>query len=281
MAIREFDDAHVFAAAARAFLEVDPFSANVIAVHVDDVVRGLRPRGRGDRWWTVEDGGHVVGLAMRTPPHNLFLSRMPDSAAVALATWLAGEGIQLPGATGEVGSLAKFSADWEHWTERRPRVVVSMQVYRLSSLIAPAGVAGSGRSGDAGDVPRVANWLAAFHDEAEPQAPVPEDWVEAAGRRVRAGHLRLWEEGQEVKAMAGFSRPAAGVARVGPVYTPPGHRRRGFGAAVAADATRAALAGGADHVMLYADLANPTSNSIYRAIGYRVDHEAQERAFEQ
>jgi len=49
---------------------------------------------------------------------------------------------------------------------------------------------------------------------------------------------------------------------------------------VTAEATAAALAGGAGHVALYTDLANPTSNSIYQAIGYRPDHDAEERSFQ-
>ena len=53
------------------------------------------------------------------------------------------------------------------------------------------------------------------------------------------------------------------------VYTPPAERGRGYGAAVSAGVTRRALADGADTCMLYADVANDTSNGIYRRIGYR------------
>ncbi|MBO0693079.1 MAG: hypothetical protein J2P58_09295, partial [Acidimicrobiaceae bacterium] len=56
-------------------------------------------------------------------------------------------------------------------------------------------------------------------------------------------------------------------------------RRRGYGAAVTARATGAALRSGAKHVVLYTDLANPTSNAIYQSIGYRPDHDAEERSF--
>ena len=69
------------------------------------------------------------------------------------------------------------------------------------------------------------------------------------------------------------------MARVGAVYTPPAYRRRGYGAAVTAKATAAALSAGADHVVLYPDLANPTSNSVYQSIGYKPAHDAEERAF--
>jgi predicted GNAT family acetyltransferase len=124
----------------------------------------------------------------------------------------------------------------------------------------------------------MAAWLAAFHDEAQVEAPVL-DWRAVAERRVRAGQVHLWQDDGARVALAAVSAPAAGVARVGPVYTPPRYRRRGYGAAVTARATSAALTAGADHVVLYADLANSTSNSIYQKLGFVPDHDAEERAF--
>jgi predicted GNAT family acetyltransferase len=52
------------------------------------------------------------------------------------------------------------------------------------------------------------------------------------------------------------------------VYTPPEHRGHGYASAVTARAAWDIL----DHAavpVLYTDLANPTSNKIYRAIGFR------------
>lgn len=70
-------------------------------------------------------------------------------------------------------------------------------------------------------------------------------------------------------ALAGRHATATGVARVAPVYTPPENRRCGYGAAVTAACTSDALHCGAQQVVLFTDLANPTSNAIYQRIGYR------------
>lgn len=59
------------------------------------------------------------------------------------------------------------------------------------------------------------------------------------------------------------------MSRIGPVYTPTDQRGRGYASAVTAAASAHALAQGAAEVLLYTDLANPTSNSIYQQIGYR------------
>lgn len=68
--------------------------------------------------------------------------------------------------------------------------------------------------------------------------------------------------------MAGVSRPVAGTVRVSAVYTPREHRGAGYAAAVTAEVSRAAREAGAEEVLLFADLANPTSNGVYRRIGF-------------
>jgi predicted GNAT family acetyltransferase len=64
-------------------------------------------------------------------------------------------------------------------------------------------------------------------------------------------------------------RVAAGVLRIGPVYTTPEHRNRGYARRLTYEVTAAALAGAGVHeAMLFTDAANSVSNSIYRQAGY-------------
>ena len=58
------------------------------------------------------------------------------------------------------------------------------------------------------------------------------------------------------------------LPRIGPVFTPLALRGRGYGSAVTAAAANLARRGGVDEVVLFADLANPTSNGIYQRIGF-------------
>jgi RimJ/RimL family protein N-acetyltransferase len=227
----------------------------------------------------VVDNNRVVGVAMHTPPHKVFLARMPAAAAAGLAVTVAGAGRPVPGVTGEIGAVGSFADAWQRRTGIRSTVAVSMRMYRLFELVTPTGVPGGPRPADTTDVEVVAAWLGAFHDEAQPHAPL-EDWTSVALRRVTSGQFRLWDLDGATVSMAGFSDPAAGVSRVGPVYTPSAWRGRGFGSAATAAATAAAQRARAGQVVLYTDLANPTSNAIYQDIGYRVDHDAEERAFE-
>jgi predicted GNAT family acetyltransferase len=67
-----------------------------------------------------------------------------------------------------------------------------------------------------------------------------------------------------------------GVVRVGPVWTPPDLRGRGYASALVAATTALALERGARRCMLFADVANATSNAIYRRIGFERVADARE-----
>jgi predicted GNAT family acetyltransferase len=278
--VQRHADARAFLAAADPLLRADPFSTNVPAVVAARIVAGQEPERDTYLWATVTDSdARVVGAAMHTPPHSVFLSRMPAEAAASLARALAADRRAVPGVNGAIGATRPFAASWLAVTGRASRQVTAERQYHLGTLLPPQGVAGRGiTAATAQDVNLMAAWLAAFHDEAQPDAPIL-DWRGVAERRIRARQVHFWQVDGVVVALAAVSAPAVGVARVGPVYTPPAHRRRGYGAAVTAHATAAAQAAGAEHVVLYTDLANPTSNSIYQKIGFVADHDAEQRAF--
>jgi predicted GNAT family acetyltransferase len=68
-------------------------------------------------------------------------------------------------------------------------------------------------------------------------------------------------------SVAASETPSAKPSRVQYVYTPPEYRRNGYAEALVRSLTRQMLREGL-RAMLFADLANPTSNGIYRRIGY-------------
>jgi predicted GNAT family acetyltransferase len=145
---------------------------------------------------------------------------------------------------------------------------VHQRLYALGTLLAPEPPPpGRPRQAVESDLDITARWVAAFHSETGS----PGVDVESVVRdRILNGLLHVWEDADgKVVSMAGRNRTAALVARVGPVYTPPEHRRHGYGAAVTAACTSDALRHDADDVVLFTDLANPTTNAIYQQIGFR------------
>jgi GNAT superfamily N-acetyltransferase len=268
-----FNDPREFASLAGGFLAADPFSTTVIGVRIDSVLNGMHPVADDDVWAAVVDDDVVVGVAMRTPPYPLILSRMPNGAAAELATALAKIG-PLLGVNGETAAATSFAAAWADCNGSA--VDVSMRLYRLGVLRSPH-ANGSARLAVSSDSQLVLDWVIAFQAEATPNHPT-DHLADLVKHRISAGQLWYWVNDEPV-SLAGLTAPANGVSRIGPVYTPSAFRRNGYGAAVTAHASQAALDAGADHVVLYTDLANPTSNAIYQAIGYVPDHDFEERSF--
>ena len=280
MEIQPFVDVSLFAGFVADFVAADPFSTNVISVQVARVISGLRVQGDTDRFLTAVDGDVVVGLAMFTPPYHAFISRMLEPAASALADWMIGAELEVAGVSGEIRAVEAFSEAWASRTAQSTITQTSMRFYRLDRLRIPDRVSGRDRVADQTNLDLVSGWERDFHAEAAPHQPVRDRTAELS-RRIDAREITLWIDDGRPVAMAACSAAPAGVARVGPVFTPRPHRRRGYGSAATAAATRRALEAGAKHVALYTDLTNPTSNAIYQSIGFIADHDAEERRFEE
>lgn len=97
---------------------------------------------------------------------------------------------------------------------------------------------------------------------------------------LRLDHDRLfvWDHHGPV-SMVGTAPVVGAVAWVGPVYTPPAHRCRGYAGSAVAAVSRRALVAGARRCVLFTDLANPTSNKIYAELGYRRVTDWEEHEF--
>lgn len=272
-----FKDPAAFLQAADAYIGTEPFSSSVVGVWVTGVIAGTKPHLADDVFITVCDGDTVVGVAMHTPPFHLFLSRMPADAASHIAAALHESGRHLEGVNGCKEAVAAFTQVWKDRSGRDSILDTSMRLYYVDGLRPPTGVSGHPRPADETDCDLISRWSDAFHAEAMPGHPSRDAGEQSPPTNTDGFYL--WLEDTQPVSMARYSPPVAGVSRVGPVYTPPEHRRHGYGSAVTAAATRAALDGGASEVILYTDLSNPTSNAIYQAIGYVADHDAEERSF--
>jgi GNAT superfamily N-acetyltransferase len=212
---------------------------------------------------TFHENGEVIGSLVRTPPWPFQAADLPLSAVELAAGLAARIDPDAPGVTGPRDRSEAFAtATGKDYTE-----TLATRQYRLGTL-APPTVVGTGRLATEDDVELLGAWRDAFLSEAVPEAPnEPATEAMRGSLRLGNGHA-LWVIDGTPVAWAVASRPQAGMTRVGPVYTPPEHRKHGYGAAVSAFVSQWALDQGATDVLLFADLTNPVSNSIYQRIGY-------------
>ncbi|MFJ9679440.1 GNAT family N-acetyltransferase [Streptomyces sp. NPDC101194] len=254
------EDVDVFLAAAGASLAARPVE-NTLVLTVTATLRRDGPHAYGDRapllgWWRGADG-EVAGTLVRTPPHPPLLGTVAPEAVGPLAAALPLTRINADRAAAEA-----LAADWPGH-----RVDQEQRLYRLGTLVPPSPApSGRPRTAVAADRELLLRWHHAFADEVGQSGGRVERMVDG---RTASGGLTLWEDGGVPVSMAGVSPRIAGTVRIAPVYTPAEHRGRGYAAAVTADISRAAREADAQEVLLFTDLANPTSNGVYRRIGYR------------
>jgi GNAT superfamily N-acetyltransferase len=257
------DEAGVFAAHAHELLVADP-TANTITLTVLENIRAGNLASSTLFGWYSDHS--VRGAVSFTPPHDLVLSVVPTDTVEALVAGLRDRSVSVPGVRGERFIAELFAARWAHVTGAGWQTQVRQRLYELGSLVSPDGVPGLARRASDADLAIGTRFFAEFQAECHDSGDDPEAMIR---NRIVAGLLWLWENDGEVTSMAARNRIAAGVARVGPVYTPPNHRRHGYGAAVTAACSADAGQAGAARIVLYTDLANPTSNAIYQRLGYR------------
>ena len=282
--LRFTSDPSEFLALAGRFLAAEPV--------VNTVVTGMAHRAVKERadgiavperkWWlsVLDADREVVGAAMRTAstaPYPPYLLTMSSDAAVSLARKLHERGEDVLGLNGALPAARTCAVELVRLRGGRVDVAQHTRLHELGELVPPAmTVPGELREATDDDVDLATEWLADFLGDADEQAGRPrrssaDDMPDRDGmlRRIRSGQLWFWcdDHGEQVHLL-GAGPPAFGVARVGPVYTPPSQRGRGWASNAVAELSRRLRADGG-RVCLFTDQANPTSNKIYAALGYR------------
>ena len=208
---------------------------------------------------TVSSDGVVIGAAIQTPPRPLLCSVLPENAIDGVVHEVAGIRPQLVGFRGLRATATQFAEAWQTATGRQGTVGMEERLYRLGSLRAPTGVEGAHRGATEADSAWLDAWLTAFDVEA---------FGHASPGPLPSAFTLLWTVDGAPVSMAGVRKPVASVSRIGPVFTPADRRGQGYGSAVTAAAAQCARDAGAEDVVLFTDLANAVSNSIYQAIGF-------------
>ena len=216
-------------------------------------------------YWVVADGEDVLGMGFQSPvDYFVTVTPMPSDAVDALVERVVADGGGAPGVSGEAATAARFAGQWteHHGTAAAPDM--GLRVYALGELVTPLDVPGALRVAMPEDADVVLELVAGFHrDTREPS--VGDDSVHL--ERIDGGFYFLWDDGGP-RTLVGRTPTVAGMSCVYAVFTPPERRRRGYAGAAVAALSQLIRDDGAD-AMLFTDLGNPTSNSIYRRIGYR------------
>jgi predicted GNAT family acetyltransferase len=281
MLARRFEDPEAFWARAEARLLERPGRHSIFF----SVIHTLRTRPDVYPSFvllTAERDDSVAGVAMRTAPFMVLIAEPADDEALAVLV----EAMErlAPDAPGVVGARPEADAFAERWVGDvggSVRVENRQGAFELTEVRERGDAAGAMRPATPDDLPLLDAWQAAFLAEAVPGHPADDEHRRRQLRgMVRDDAFRLWEVDGAIVSMTGTHEAPPIGARIGPVYTPPERRGRGFATALVAAASQQQLDAGRRACYLHTDLANPTSNGIYQRIGYAWVCEAVDLRFE-
>ncbi len=267
MQIQRYTDPEEFRADTDAFLLAKAASCS----HMYSTTRGLTSEQVAQRrlWLArVHQNGVTCGAAVITtaaPMRLLAFTAIDDEAIDLVVQALAQDGMRPEALTGQVDTAYRIAARLGLRASERVR----LGNHTLDTPPVIPTCAGRMRAATPDDYALVLAWEDAFihecnlpYDKASLErmisdrlnAPMPLEW--------------LWEvEGVPVAKALG--RPSAPIARIGMVYTLPGQRGKGYAGALVGQLSAALQGQGCGRVFLATDMANPTSNGVYRRLGYR------------
>ena len=256
--------------------DVEPLLASTVrntvpATVLDSLRRGHFPN-TGWRFAVIRDpAGTVSGAALRTPPRAMLCTALSErDAAQLIAAWLAADP-ELPGVNAVADTARALAAAYREQTGGGSELRMSMALHALApdELVDPPRPAtGELRAPRSEERELIVEWYLAFVAESD-----IEEAADAARRaaisRIERDLLFVWDRDGDPVSLIGRTVAVAGVPRIGPVYTPPALRGRGYASTAVAALSRRLFAHGARRVVLFTDLGNPTSNKIYGEVGYR------------
>lgn len=258
---------------AGAFLRSQPVHHNLIL----SILHARTAEGDPGRYWMAIHRGDTVGLVIQSPlTVPAILTPMEPPAATAMADAIAEVGIALPGVNGEAATAATFAGQWSERTKSAATPFQGNRLYEFLESGESPNIDGELRQAGSQDRRLMILWSRAFQHEIGEPADNTELRVD---KGLTAEELWVWDRRGEAVSMAISREPVQGVVRVSGVYTPPEKRKNGYGEACVRALSEKLRHSGL-RCALYADLGNPTSNSIYRRIGYRAVAETLRYRFE-
>lgn len=262
MEVLRFDSPAEFLDATKAFRSKDPIRTGLITSIATSVATGSRIY-EGYFWWVVIQNNDVQGLAIRTLPYGYVFSPMSMDAVEALYSLISVE----DSIANEFAGPKSVIDYLEEVSRKEVAEEESELIYENRKLI-PAAPLGEIRTAVSSDYEMIFKWMTEFMEETALRSFNLENMVRSA---LDAGRYTLLDvEGvlvslggnSDIQEFDGFS-----IGRIGPIYTPLEHRKKGYASAITSAISEKLLSQGVIPT-LYTQAANPTSNKIYQEIGY-------------
>jgi RimJ/RimL family protein N-acetyltransferase len=252
MTFQEFAQLHIPA------LEADEIRFNL---QIGAIASAAKEFPSGCQYWTLGAPGHC---ATQSPERSILLGDLDAGECRRLAR----ETMEhpYPGVQGS-GSAARWFADEASSLGIVFQETEPLRIHVLREPPRYPGAEGTARGATPADTDLLYDWMLEFFREALPHEPPPlREKIEGG---ILRGKFLLWTVAGEPVSVAAAARPLKTAVAIGPVYTPPGERGRGYAGSATAALSERIFAEGKAAACLFTDLRNPYSNRCYAKIGFK------------
>ena len=222
---------------------------------------------------TVSDLNGIQLTALMTPPHNITLYATDNKIDLKAINCLI-DGLkdyEIPGVISEKNLAECFAKEYTARKGLTFKTTMNQRIYELKAVNPEVKQFGAIRLLDEKDMYFFPYWLEAFNAAGtygKTEMLIPQD-EKLYYYRLSTKKLYVLEVDGIPVSMAGYTRELQTAIGVAFVYTPPYFRGKGYATSCVAQISQMALDNGFNRCVLYTDLLNPTSNSIYQKIGYK------------
>ncbi|MGN7386952.1 GNAT family N-acetyltransferase [Sporosarcina sp. SAFN-015] len=221
----------------------------------------------------VMEGEDVLALMQMTPPHPLNLvlvgESRKDEVIDLIVRELRGNSIAVPSVISLKQWAKSFANAWENETGETQKLLMDQGLYRLDEVEETLEMSpGSWKYATDADAPLIEKWFALFEEDTNLDRTSPDIIREKVSAFLEAREVFLWEDEGKVVSMMKKSRPTTNSVTVSLVFTPKEERKKGYARTMVAQGSKELLKE-YEFCVLYTDMMNPTSNKIYKEIGYK------------
>ena len=222
---------------------------------------------------TVSDSTGIKLTAIMTPPHNMTLyatdNQLDVNAVDCLVDGMLKAKVHASGVMTENSLAESFAKVYADKAKTNYKTDVNMRVYELTAVNPAIPSIGNLRLAKDSDMSFLPYWRHGFATDCNLPTTSLSEEAENGRYVISIGKLYILEDNGVPVSMARITREMQSVCGVAFVYTPPYFRGKGYASSCVADISRLILKQGFTKCVLYTNLANPTSNSIYQNIGYK------------
>lgn len=222
---------------------------------------------------TIEENEKVLAIFQMTPPHPLNLIFVDEIRLEEIIDCFIKNMIELEIKFRSIISLKpwayKVAKKWEIKTGMTHQLLMDQGLYRLNKINETLEHSpGTWRYAEECDSSLVEKWFNLFESDTGMPISPNEHVKKRVAMFLKEQEVFLWENKGRVVSMMKKSRPSMNGVTVSMVFTPKEERRKGY-ARTLVTAVSIELLKDFDFCVLYTDIMNPTSNKIYREIGYK------------